>query len=529
MKRLLVVLFLLAPAMVFAQRKEKKEIDPPVFNIKTNLLYDLTTTMNLGIEFRTGGHTSIDIPVNWNPWDFKNTDFQLKHVLVQPEFRYWFRETFKGGFIGLHAHWATFNVGGFPHKPFTKFMENNRFDGELYGAGISWGYRWNWSHHWGMEFTIGAGYALMDYDVYACETCGDYRDSRKHGYWGPTKIGLNLIYGIGRKPVEPEPEPVVIVVERYEPQFRVSYITPEVEAVKARAESGKAYLEYVVGRSEINRDFRSNAAELEAIKKTIDLVKNDTDVTVKSVQLTGHASPEGSASSNQRLSQRRAEALRSYIQANYGLAANLISAVGAGEDWKTLETLVQQGTFAGKEELIDIIAYGNDNLDSRETQLRGKSAYQTIRNELYPKLRRTDYVINYEVAPIDVERAKEIIRTRPSNLSLNEMFMVANSYAQGSEQFRESMETAARVFPDSDVANLNAAASALDRKDTVAAERYLAKVKNHDGAWHTNMGILMGLKGDTVKAAEHFRSAGSAAGLNAEELRKHVESITVFE
>ena len=80
--------------------------------VKSNLLYDVTTTMNLGLEVALSRKWTLDIPVNYNPWKFDDT--RLKHWGIQPELRYWFCESFNRTFIGLHAHYADFNVGGWP-------------------------------------------------------------------------------------------------------------------------------------------------------------------------------------------------------------------------------------------------------------------------------------------------------------------------------------------------------------------------------------------------------------------------------
>jgi hypothetical protein len=153
------------------------------------------------------------------------------------------------------------------------------------------------------------------------------------------------------------------------------------------------------------------------------------------------------------------------------------------------------------------------------------AAYNTMRNEVYPKLRRTDYTIDFEVAPISIERGKEIMRTNPRNLSLNELFRIAETYQPGSEEFREVMEIAARTFPDSDVANNNAASAALVRGDVQQAAQFLVKVKNHDSDWNNNMGIVSFLQGNASKAAEHFRAAGAKASNNVAELNKHFNSL----
>ena len=43
-------------------------------------------------------------------------------------------------------------------------MGHDRYDGSLYGVGISYGYQWIISKRWSMEATIGVGYARLKYD-----------------------------------------------------------------------------------------------------------------------------------------------------------------------------------------------------------------------------------------------------------------------------------------------------------------------------------------------------------------------------
>ena len=85
--------------------------------VKSNLLYDATATFNLGVEFGLARKWTLDVPVNLNPWKF-NDGTRLRHWGVQPEVRYWFCERFRRTFIGLHAHYADFNVGNFPDWSF---------------------------------------------------------------------------------------------------------------------------------------------------------------------------------------------------------------------------------------------------------------------------------------------------------------------------------------------------------------------------------------------------------------------------
>ena len=67
--------------------------------VKSNLLYDVTTTMNVAAEVSLSPKWTFDMSANWNPWDF-SANKKWKQLSFQPEVRYWFCETFNGHFVG---------------------------------------------------------------------------------------------------------------------------------------------------------------------------------------------------------------------------------------------------------------------------------------------------------------------------------------------------------------------------------------------------------------------------------------------
>ena len=81
------------------------------FAVKSNLLYDATATINLGVEMELSKKWTLDLSGNYNGWKFGD-DMRWKHWMVQPEARYWLCEKFNGHFLGVHAHYADYNVGG---------------------------------------------------------------------------------------------------------------------------------------------------------------------------------------------------------------------------------------------------------------------------------------------------------------------------------------------------------------------------------------------------------------------------------
>lgn len=164
--------------------------------IKTNLLYWGTTSPNLQLEFGLSKKTTLELGAGFNLFEFSDNK-KFKHLLVQPEYRYWFCERFNGHFLGVHAHGAQFNVGGLD-VPVGRLdiFKDNRYEGYLYGGGISWGYQWVLSPRWNFEASIGGGYARIHYDKYPCATCGSKEADGKENYWGVTKGALSLIYFI---------------------------------------------------------------------------------------------------------------------------------------------------------------------------------------------------------------------------------------------------------------------------------------------------------------------------------------------
>lgn len=163
----------------------------PKFAVKTNALYWATTTANLGFEVGLSKKLTLDVSGNYNPWEFSDNK-QIKHWLVQPELRYWLCERFYGHFFGLHAHYAEANVSNLNIFG----LGDYRYQGNIYGAGISYGYQWILNKRWSMEATVGVGYARLNFDKYNCGTCGSKISKEHKNYFGPTKIALSIIYVI---------------------------------------------------------------------------------------------------------------------------------------------------------------------------------------------------------------------------------------------------------------------------------------------------------------------------------------------
>lgn len=267
-----------------------------------------------------------------------------------------------------------------------------------------------------------------------------------------------------------------------QPTPRISrdhYVKPKAEAIKVRAEKGEAYLSFKLNKSDILADFRENATELGKITSTIDLVKNDKDVSITNIDIHGYASPDGPYDNNVRLANNRAAALRNYVCNLYTIDNKLFTYHATPEDWEGFKKKVEASNLADK---TAILAVANSSLapDAKDQKIKKlcPASYRYIMSEIYPRLRHSDYTVTYTVRPFDIEEAKVILKTKPQQLSLQEMYLVAQTYEPGSPEFNEVFDIAVRLFPDDETANLNAACTDLQKGDLVTAEKHLAKAGN---------------------------------------------------
>lgn len=125
--------------------------------LKSNFLYALTTTPNIGMETRIFKKSSIGFNAGFNPFR-----------LPAPS----------GVTLGI------------------KDLERYRYEGSLVGGGVSVGYQWAFARRWGVEASLGVGYMLLDYRKYYAGACGALVKQAKRHYIGPSKASVSIIYYI---------------------------------------------------------------------------------------------------------------------------------------------------------------------------------------------------------------------------------------------------------------------------------------------------------------------------------------------
>lgn len=281
----------------------------------------------------------------------------------------------------------------------------------------------------------------------------------------------------------------IITIDRRRPTLvfepLACYVRPKAEGRKDRSESGSAYVDFRVNRTEIRPDYRRNTVELAKIISTVDLVRNDSNVTITAIDIHGYASPEGPYANNVRLAQGRAKALADYVARLRNFDRSIFSVASTPEDWEGLRRYVADSLRLDNTE--GLLAVINDSTlapDARDRRLRQRfpAQYAYLLENIYPALRHSDYTVHYTVRAFNLEEARRIFEEKPGQLSLEELFLVAQSYPAGSDEFNRVFDVAVHLFPKDPTANLNAAINAVNRHDIVSAEQYIAKVPDCEEA-----------------------------------------------
>ena len=184
-----------------------------------------------------------------------------------------------------------------------------------------------------------------------------------------------------------------------------------------------------------------------------------------------------------------------------------------------------------RKEILDIIDNNKLNKDQKEARIKKlyPNDYDLMRGDILMRLRHSDYVISYVIRSYTTpEEIREVLRTRPGNLSLAEFYTAAEGYTEGTEEFDQVFLTAVQFYPSDEAANLNAANTYMSEGNLPQARRHLERAGNSKEAIYAK-GIYNALTGNYKEALVMLRDAQAqgldeaAKAIKQVELRKEWE------
>lgn len=163
-------------------------------------------------------------------------------------------------------------------------------------------------------------------------------------------------------------------------------------------DSISAVVRFRCGSSEVDRSYRGNAAELEALISEICSAEREDSLSLRYIHIVAGASVEGGTTINTKLSAARALQIRSCLQRHFSLPDSVFSVSSLGEDWEGLRRLVQSSDISSRTEILAILRDipGNIPRDHTATQeckrqlmaLRNGEVWNYMLRHFMPELRR---------------------------------------------------------------------------------------------------------------------------------------------
>ncbi len=178
------------------------EPDPtgPVIALKTNLLFDAVTALNVELEVPIGRRWSVAGEWIFPWWVTSDNGNALEILSANIEGRYWFGERddrpyLTGWFGGIYAGGGLYDLQ----------YQNNGYQGEFYiaaGLGLGYAHLINKSGSLRMEYELGFGYLNTEYRYYEGMQDNKYlvwQYDGRYSWIGPTRARASLVWFIDFK------------------------------------------------------------------------------------------------------------------------------------------------------------------------------------------------------------------------------------------------------------------------------------------------------------------------------------------
>lgn len=297
----------------------------------------------------------------------------------------------------------------------------------------------------------------------------------------------------------------------------IHFIEPQIE-VTVHIQRKTLRLNYQNGRFDVKYGYQDNGKELKDLDLLLYQIAEDVSNPIKSITIVGYASPDGLYSDNEILARNRSLRFRSFLVQRYKLDESKVNCQWVAENWDELIRILNNTNPYYTKQALNIIE-NVDIFQGRERMLMeiyGGSPYREMLKEVFPKLRYIEVEVEYTNTGYSSTKVKERLYNHPEQLGLDDILKLAHEYSPYSTEYKQIYEIAAKQFPDSEIANNNAAGACLTSGDVEAARSYLERVKGSSQIF-VNLGVSYYIEGNFEMAKNCFLYAAEAGNKKAKD------------
>jgi tetratricopeptide (TPR) repeat protein len=255
------------------------------------------------------------------------------------------------------------------------------------------------------------------------------------------------------------------------------------------------------------------------LKTWLAAAETNPKIAIKSIAITGFASPEGEIGKNESLSSDRAStakeaSLNLAKEANNAVAqTEIYTSAGRGEDYDGFKIELEKSTMNedDKQLILRVLEMYKDPVQ-RETEMRnmGKS-FTYLDKNIFPMLRRAEMLVTYDKTGFSDEELMEATKTMADSLTLEELLFAGTLTTDLNEKLR-IYQVATKNYPEDHRAFNNAGAVLYMQNKMADAKASFEKANGikDNNISKNNLAAIAGVSGDRAKAKQLLAQANGA-------------------
>ena len=169
--------------------------------------------------------------------------------------------------------------------------------------------------------------------------------------------------------------------------------------MKLLMDAGVSKINFVVGKAKVDDKDPESVQNLNTIKEKLQAIVNNEFATLKSIEIKGYASPEGTYSKNLKLAKSRTDLILKELVASLDPAvAKFVELTSESfvEPWSKVADMLREGDPEFAADIDDLVYKYSDTHDKINPQVRKHKKYgKPLIKDALAKLRKVEYTLNY--------------------------------------------------------------------------------------------------------------------------------------
>lgn len=169
--------------------------------------------------------------------------------------------------------------------------------------------------------------------------------------------------------------------------------------MKLLMDAGVSKINFVLGKAKVDENDAESVQNIQSIKQKIQAIVNNEFATLKSIEIVGYASPEGSYKQNLSLAQARTDLILKELAASLDPSVAKfveLTSESVVEPWSKVANMLRETDPELAAYIDDLVYKYADTHDKIIPHMRNHKKYRTfLLQEILPSLRKVEYTLNY--------------------------------------------------------------------------------------------------------------------------------------